>query len=166
MKLCIRPLCLSVAVVGCTYSSGANHEPETEVPHAPTMDSRMVDAALAQDAGVADAPFCSLSIGALCAEANAGCVLDWASAVDPLADGGHDCKMESVKTCGEYNVLSWTGADTGEDDYYDMNTGKLVAIVTGSGNCGCKSCAGGPSAFAPPPCSSSTSLCNLATGSD
>lgn len=64
----------------------------------------------------------------------------------------------SVSVCGGYDVLSWKGTDGLADEYYDMISGLLVAVV----NTAVPRCLEGPADFVPPSsCSPSTPLCDL-----
>jgi hypothetical protein len=79
----------------------------------------------------------------------ASCVFDFAVAKQRFCAGSRvDC---SISQCGEFEILGCPNfGDTGHASYYDVSTGKLIAIdfAGGGGSGGCV----GPSDFAIPEC--------------
>jgi hypothetical protein len=144
-KLIAGPLIVALTVVGCTQDGSNAHN----VAAQPATDVADVAAEQVRDVVDSGQVGCTQDLQALCAMPGAGCVDDWSTALRMAmaSPSSPEFVRYWVKVCGDYNVLLDNGFDTGEDDYYDKTTGKLVAVVASSSNCGCQTCAGGPADF-------------------
>jgi hypothetical protein len=63
--------------------------------------------------------------------------------------------------CGAFRVLYLTNVDAGQDFYYDIASGALVAVVGVAASFGgSTTCNGGPATFTPPSCQPPAGFCD------
>ncbi|HMF42521.1 MAG TPA: hypothetical protein VKQ32_17740 [Polyangia bacterium] len=98
---------------------------------------------------------CSGSLATYCAIASNPCAMTWTEAQSDtwfcqFTTAGSPLEAD----CGPYHAITLTFVDSSRTYYYDVASGKLVAVITADANRVAVTCDAGPSSgFTPPVCS-------------